>query len=72
MVTRIEKHKLIQQWSYQLRQPRTTVCKCAIGLLLLIALVHFGSAADGSDGAIEWTGAQPPARENPETARQPG
>jgi hypothetical protein len=72
MVTQIERQRLIQQWSYRLRQPRTTVCKCATGLLLLIALAHFGSVANGRDGAIEWTGAQPPARENPETARQPG
>jgi hypothetical protein len=72
MVTQLEKQKLIQQWHYRPHRPGRTVCKCATGLLLLIALAHFGSAANGNEGATQWTGAQPPAVESPETPHQPG
>jgi hypothetical protein len=72
MVTQLERQELIQQWRHRPRLPRTTVCKCATGLLLLIVLAQFGSPANGTDGAIAWSGAQPRALESPEAARHPG
>jgi len=72
MVTRLERQELIQQWRHRPHRPRMTVCKCATGLLLLMVLAQFGSSANGTDGAMEWSGTQPRSLESPEAARHPG